>query len=102
VLALDEPSTIFGSDASNFDLTERVSAAYIMNTVEFGRFRLQTDLRFEATQLNILGYSVTNNSTSTGATVTPLPAQTWYWDPLPSVQLRYHLTDNSDLRAVYA
>lgn len=101
VLALDEPATIFGSDASNFDLTERVSAAYAMNTIEFGRFRLQTGLRIEATQLNILGYSVTNNSSSTQATVTPLPAQTWYWDPLPSVQLRYHLTDNSDLRAVY-
>lgn len=101
VLALDEPATIFGSDASNFDLTERVSAAYAMNTVEFGRFRLQTGLRFEATQLNILGYSVTNNSSSTEEIVTPLPAQTWYWDPLPSVQLRYHLTDNSDLRAVY-
>lgn len=101
VLALDEPATIFGSDASNFDLTERVSAAYAMNTIEFGRFRLQTGLRFEATQLNILGYSVTNNASSTQAIVTPLPANTWYWDPLPSVQLRYRITDESDIRAVY-
>ena len=102
VLALDEPSTVFGSDLSNFDLTERVSSAYAMNTIEFGRFRLQTGLRFEATQLNILGYSITQNSTQTSEQVVPQQAISWYWDPLPSVQLRYHLTDNDDIRAVYA
>ena len=100
-LALDEPSTIFGSDLSNFDLTERVSAGYAMNTIEFGRFRLQTGLRVEATQLNILGFSIINNSSSTAETVVPQLANSWYWDPLPSVQLRYRLTDDSDIRAVY-
>ncbi len=101
VLALDEPATIFGSVLSNFDLTERVSAGYAMNTIEFGRFRLQTGLRIEATQLNILGYSITNNSSSSAETVVPQLSNSWYWDPLPSVQLRYRLTDNSDIRAVY-
>jgi TonB-dependent receptor len=106
LLALDGPSTTFGSDASNFDLTERVSAAYAMNTIEFGRFRLQTGLRFEATQLNILGFKVINNVDANGnplpSTVIPEPANSWYWDPLPSVQLRYRITDDSDIRAVYA
>jgi TonB-dependent receptor len=104
--SLDGPATTFGSDASNFDLTERVSAAYAMNTIEFGRFRLQTGLRIEATQLNILGFNVINNVDSMGnplpSTVTPVPANNWYWDPLPSVQLRYRITDDSDIRAVYA
>lgn len=102
VLSLDQPATAFGSDASNFDLTERVSAGYAMNTIESGRFRLQTGLRIEATQLDILGFNVVNNATSTQATVTPQQANAWYWDPLPSVQLRYRLTDESDVRAVYA
>jgi len=101
VLSLDVPATIFGSAASNFDYTERISAGYAMNTIEFGRFRLQTGFRLEATQLNILGYLVTNNATSTASTVTPQPASNWYWDPLPSVQLRYAVTPNSDIRAVY-
>lgn len=100
-LALDEPATIFGSAASNFDLTERISSAYAMNTIEFGHFRLQTGLRFEATQLDILGYLVTNNATSTASTVTPQPANNWYWNPLPSVQLRYSLAQDTDIRAVY-
>jgi TonB-dependent receptor len=100
--SLDEPATLFGSVLSNFDYTERVSAGYAMNTIELGRFRLQTGLRIEATQLNILGFSTTNNSSSTGETIVPVPAQSWYWDPLPSVQLRYRITDDSDIRAVYA
>jgi TonB-dependent receptor len=105
-VTLDQPATTFGSDATNFDLTERVSAAYAMNTVESGRFRLQTGLRIEATQLNILGFNVVNNVDANGnplpSTVTPVPASTRYWDPLPSVQLRYRITDDSDIRAVYA
>ncbi len=104
--ALDQEATQFSSDPTNFDLTERVSATYAMNTVEFGRFRLQTGLRVEATQLNILGYTVTqtqNQNTGVLSYVTaPARADTWYWDPLPSVQLRYRITDDSDIRAVYA
>jgi len=106
IMPLDQEQTQFTSDSANFDLTERVSAAYAMNTIEFGRFRLQTGLRVEATELNILGFVVTQNQNqNTGllsAVTTPTPADTWYWDPLPSVQLRYRLTDDSDIRAVYA
>lgn len=101
VLALDEGATHLASDASNFDLTERISAAYAMNTIEFGRFRLQTGLRVEATQLNTLGFIVTNDANGNYISTTPAPASAWYWDPLPTVQLRYRLTDNSDIRAVY-
>jgi TonB-dependent receptor len=105
ILPLDGPATTFGSAPSNYELTERISAAYAMNTIEFGRFRLQTGLRLEATQLNILGYKVINNVDANGnplpSTVIPHPANQWYWDPLPSVQLRYRLDNESDLRAVY-
>lgn len=103
-ISLDQEATQFTSDSQNFNLTERISAAYAMNTVEFGRFRLQVGLRIEATQLNILGFVVNQTQNTAGAlsaTTTPAPANSWYWDPLPSIQLRYHLTDDSDIRAVY-
>ncbi len=102
---IDQPATTFGSVSANFDLTERISAGYVMNTIEFGRFRLQTGLRLEATQLNILGFKVINNVDQNGnplpSTIIPQPSDTWYWDPLPSIQLRYRLTNDSDIRAVY-
>jgi TonB-dependent receptor len=101
ILTLDSGATHLASDASNFELTERISAAYVMNTIESGRFRLQTGFRVEATQLNTLGYIVTNDINGNWLYTTPQPANAWYWDPLPSVQLRYRLDDDSDLRAVY-
>lgn len=100
-LTLDEGATHLASDASNYDLTERVSAAYAMNTIEFGRFRLQTGFRLEATQLNILGFLVVNDANGNYVSTTPAPANNYYISPLPSVQLRYRLTDDSDLRASY-
>jgi TonB-dependent receptor len=101
ILQLDEGATHLASDASNYDLTERVSAGYAMNTIEFGRFRLQTGLRVEATQLDTRGYIVSNDVNGNYLSTTPAIAGTWYWNPMPSVQLRYRITDNSDLRAVY-
>jgi TonB-dependent receptor len=110
IMPLDQEQTQFTSDSANFDLTERVTAAYAMNTIEFGRFRLQTGVRIEATQLNILGFVVNqtqsqpnpNLNPTLSAVTVPEPASSWYWDPLPSVQLRYRITDDSDIRAVYA
>ncbi len=98
---LDVSDTHLGSDPANYNLTERVTAGYIMNTLQFGRWRLQAGLRLEATQLYIQGFNVTNdiNGNWTGTTATR--SDQWYIDPLPSVQLRYQLTADSDIRAVY-
>ncbi len=101
ILQLDIGATHLASDASNFDYTERISAAYAMNTVDFGRFRLQTGFRLEATQLNTLGFIVKTNLDGSWGGTTRAPADNWYLDPLPSAQLRYRLNDDSDLRVSY-
>src|SRR5262249_11150451 len=41
---------------NNFDLGERIGAGYIMNTINFNRWRLYTGLRFETTTENVFGY----------------------------------------------
>jgi TonB-dependent receptor len=97
----DVNSTHLQSDSANYNLTERVTAGYIMNTLRSGRWSLQTGLRLEATQLDILGYNVTNDVNGNWTGTTPVKTSQWYIDPLPSVQLRYQLTANSDIRAVY-
>jgi len=97
----DVSSTHLGSDPANYNLTERVTAGYIMNTLQFGRWRLQTGLRLEATQLSILGYNVTNDVNGNWTGTAPVLQNQWYIDPLPSVQLRYGLTADSDIRVVY-
>ena len=102
MLPLDVAATHQASDASNYNLQERVSAGYIMNTIQLGqKFHLQTGLRFEATQTSDTGYLVTTNADGSYGGTTPENGSGSYANPLPSVQLRYMIDGNSDIRAVY-
>jgi TonB-dependent receptor len=99
---LDEGTTRLQSDAANYNLQERVSAGYIMNTLELGnRIQLQTGLRIEGTVTSNTGYHVTNDINGDYVSTTPVYGSGSYVNPLPSVQLRYEIDDNSDVRAVY-
>ncbi len=106
VLVQDPYLTALNGDASNFDYQERIPAGYLMNTVDLGKFRLQTGIRFEATSLSSRGYQVTTvpstptNPSGYGGTV-EVPGYTSYFDALPSVQLRYAVTKDSDIRVSY-
>lgn len=82
-----------GADPNNYSLSERIPAAYIMDTSELGRYRLGGGLRLEQTNVATLSPD-TNNSLSVRATSS-------YYSLLPSVWLQYKLDANSDLRLVY-
>jgi len=111
LLPLDLPATRSSSDPANYDLIERVSAGYIMNTLNLDRLRLQTGLRLEATHEYGLGYLVNpaagpnsdgmdDNGNWIGTT--PVTTTEDYIDPLPSVQARWEFTSATAIRAVYA
>ncbi|HWC15989.1 MAG TPA: TonB-dependent receptor, partial [Terriglobales bacterium] len=89
------------TDPNNFDLVERVSAGYLMNTVDLGRFHVQAGLRFEATQEDVLGYHVTFDAKGNYASTTPLVRNSSYLDPLPSAQVRYAINSESGIRVGY-
>jgi TonB-dependent receptor len=98
---LDEDATHIGSDASNFNLQQRIAAGYIMNTTQFNKLRLQAGLRFEQTNVKTTGYQVTTNPDGTWGGTTPVNGTKSYLDALPSVQAKYALTSNSDFRASF-
>lgn len=98
---LDEGTTHLQSDAANYNLQERVPAGYVMNTTQFGRFHLQTGIRFEATNTTNTGYLVVNDADGNYVSTTPQHGSGSYINPLPSVQLRYQIDTSSDIRAVY-
>jgi TonB-dependent receptor len=113
-----------------FHTTEQITAGYVMNSVDFGKLHINTGLRIEATRDLTFGYDLTfygtyNPETGTYAggssevtcpnnvgPVPPAPGNCYayigvnnnpaYIDFLPSVELRYGLTTNSALRAVYS
>jgi len=96
---IDEAGSVLNTFGSNYDIIERVTAGYAMNTSQFGRIRLQTGLRFEATSENLLGNTV--GGTSDNPTFSPLHQDSSYLDPLPSVQVRFGLGPDSAIRVSY-
>jgi TonB-dependent receptor len=85
----------FGADPANYGLTEKVSAGYLMNTIDFSsRVRVVAGVRFEGTNLDTLSFDTTTNTLSDHANGS-------YVKILPSASLRYALTPNTYLRFVY-
>jgi TonB-dependent receptor len=106
-----QPGTT-GVNTGNFDYVERVSAGYVMNTIDFNRIRVVAGVRFEGTNLftstptfgdcadtpagctpqQIADNDYTGNSTMNGS----------YVKVLPSASVRFDLGHDTDLRAVYS
>jgi TonB-dependent receptor len=84
---------------NSFNQLERVSAGYLMNTINFNKFRFIAGVRIEATNENNTGYNGAGNAGQTGTT--QIRAQSSYIDVLPSASLRYSLTPTSGIRIVY-
>ena len=88
-----------GVNSSNYNLIERVSAGYAMNTLDLTpRFRLVTGVRFEATHVATMSF---NGLDAPDAAVN-VPGGQDYLDVLPSVSLRIGLKKDSALRLVYS
>ena len=87
---------------NQFNQIEKVSAGYLMNTTDFGKFRVVLGLRIEGTMENLLGYASTVGvRTTTSANGTPTHATNSYISYLPSASVRYALTPTQGLRLVY-
>ncbi|MBB5058374.1 TonB-dependent receptor [Granulicella aggregans] len=78
---------------SNFDFNEKVSAGYVMNTINLNKFRIVGGLRFEETSDRDNGTTVPGapNIANNGS----------YLSVLPSVSVRYGFTPSTGLRLVY-
>ena len=92
-------NTTIGGNPINFDYVEKIPAGYVMNTIDLGRFRLVAGLRIEGTVLDTYTFDAPPNATAPGPFT---PAVGSYVNILPSVSLRYALTQNSALRLVYS
>ena len=88
-------SSTQGVDPANYSLIEKVSAGYLMNTIDFSsKVRVVAGVRFEGTQLDTLSFDNQTNALSDKASGS-------YVKILPSVSLRYAFAPNTNLRFVY-
>jgi len=83
---------------ASFNGSERIYAGYVMNTVEFGRLRVNVGLRLEATHSAYTGHVAATDSASGATTVSQVSGTQNYADVFPSVQLRYAVDANTNVR----
>jgi TonB-dependent receptor len=87
---------------NSFDIGERIWAGYAMNTISFGRLRLQAGLRFESTADSLRAVNVVVDPANANQfIVTPVATNKSYLNPFPSVQAQYRIGSDTVLRAAY-
>ena len=95
--------TLAQDTSSQFDFIEKVSAGYVMDTIDFNKIRLIAGVRFEGTNLDtatpvFTTDPVTGNPVFSG--ITKLNGS--YVKVLPSASLRFALKKDTNLRLVYS
>jgi TonB-dependent receptor len=92
-----------GVNSGNYDLIERVSAGYVMNTLDLtSRLRLVAGVRFEATHVATLSFDANDPTVDPKAGTVSVPGGSDYLDVLPSVSLRVGLKRDSALRFAFS
>src|SRR5260370_21723941 len=87
---------------NSFNIAERIWAGYVMNTISFGRLRLQAGLRIESTQDTLGAVNVVVDPNQEGQfIVTPISTNNTYINPFPSVQAQYRFGSDTILRGSY-
>jgi TonB-dependent receptor len=82
-----------------FNIGERIWAGYAMNTISFGKLRLQTGVRIESTHDSLLANNL--DITTDPITVTPLHRKNTYTNVFPSIQAQYRIGSDTILRGSY-
>jgi TonB-dependent receptor len=97
----DSATTHLNNDGSDYDGTERIYAGYLMNSISFGKSRLQTGVRFEGTDESYNANNVVVDTNGDYVTTLPVTGGGSYTNVLPSIQWQYMLTSNTNIRATY-
>lgn len=99
--SVDPIQTLLNNAGGDYNLVERVGAGYIMNAISFGRFRLNTGIRFETTTENVFGNILSQDDQGNFLGISPSTKSYTYVDALPSAELRIGLAGNTALRLSY-
>jgi TonB-dependent receptor len=83
--------------SSQFNLIEKVSAGYLMNTIDFNKIRFVAGIRFEGTNLDTSAPILDPNGMFQGTS----KSNGSYVKVLPSASLRFTLGKDTYLRTVY-
>jgi TonB-dependent receptor len=101
LFTVDPIATLQNNAGGLYNLVERIGAGYIMNTISFGRFRLNTGVRFETTTENVYGTVLSADDQGNFTGLSSVKRNYTNVDVLPSAELRIGLASDSALRLSY-
>jgi TonB-dependent receptor len=93
----EESGQVLSDNLATFAGTEQVIAGYVMQTLDVHALHINAGLRVENTVVGYAGHATATPSDTIGSTV--VHGTSAYTDLFPSVQLRYALDDNTNVRA---
>ncbi len=96
LFSVDAANTFTRNARNQWDIIERVSAGYLMNSLTFGKWRLYGGVRFEGTTEDNRGNLVLNGA------ISPLKMNGSYFDALPSGEVRYAIKPDTGIRFAYS
>ena len=109
-----DPDVTFANNLPNdWHVGERVYAGYLMNTLTYGKYRINTGLRIEGTTDNVLGNLLITTVDASGKavlnangnalhTAQQTRQNNGYTYFLPSLQAQYNFNDYTDVRFAYS
>jgi TonB-dependent receptor len=101
LFSVDPIATLQNNAGGLYNLVERVGAGYVMNTISFGRFRLNTGVRFETTTEDTRGTVLAADDQGNFTGLSSITKDFTHVDVLPSAELRIGLAADSALRLSY-
>jgi TonB-dependent receptor len=96
LFSVDAANTFTRNAPNQWDIIERVSAGYLMNSLTFGKFRLYGGVRFEGTTEDNWGNLLQNGA------ISPIKKNASYFDALPSGEVRYAIKPDTGIRFAYS
>lgn len=95
------PGALFGNLLNTWSGTEQVSAVYGMQTVDISDLHINAGLRAEHTQIGYIAWNTDLAGDTSVASLLRTRQGHSYTDLFPSVQLRYGIGDNTNVRAAF-
>lgn len=98
---LNDDDTLAASTGGDYDMNEDVGAVFIKNRLDIDAMRIVYGVRYERTAFEAAGMRVTDEDVGAdgGLVPAPVPFAADYAQLLPSVNLRYAVSDDLLLRA---
>jgi TonB-dependent receptor len=95
----DVSTTRNSDDTYYYDATENVTAAYLMNRIQFNKWMLLAGLRVEKTSVDYKGNIVEQDINGAWVSTTPATKKTDYTKFLPNLQAKYDLNKSTVVRS---